>query len=185
MMKTDEELLTDMIAGNQDAFAHLVKRYQKKILNLGYQFSRNQFAAEDLAQEIFLKMWKAAPDFRSQSKFSTWLYRIAVNTCLNYKKTKKELTATDLDSTNLRNYENSAADTTNPAMISENLQRSQMVSLAVADLPANQRMTIILSRFEEYSYHEIASIMNISRSAVESLLFRAKQNLLKKLSKIK
>lgn len=169
--KSDQELLNLAAAGDQDAFAMLVRRHQSRVLNLAYRFSRDRQDAEDLAQEVFFKVWRQARSFRGQAAFSTWLYRLAVNTCLNYRQRKKTrpeplpLTA-DLES---------RAETAAAGL--EARQRQDLLNRAMAALPVRQRMALILAGFDGKSYEEIAAVMEISVAAVESLLFRARRNL--------
>ena len=89
--KSDLELLALTAAGDQAAFEQLVLRHQNKIFNLAYRFSRDRQDAEELAQEVFLKVWKYARTFKGQSAVSTWLYRLTVNACLNYRQKKKNI----------------------------------------------------------------------------------------------
>ena len=170
-IESDPELLSLAAAGDQDAFARLVRRHQSRVLNLAYRYSRDRQDAEDLAQEVFFKVWRQARTFRGQSAFSTWLYRLAVNTCLNHRQRKKSrpdllpLTA-DLDA----GVEADAAKL-------EARQRENLLNQAMAALPARQKMALILASFADRSYEEIAVVMEVSVPAVESLLFRARQNL--------
>lgn len=184
-MKTDEQLIRDIASGDENAFTQIVTRYQKKVLNLCYRFSRDPYAAEDATQEVFLKVWKSAGRFLNQSMFSTWLYRIAVNTCLNQKITPRQKPSANEWSGEPQNVELTVETMLTPSQILEKEERELRVQDAISRLPGNQRTAIILSRFEGHSYDEISAIMNVSRSAVESLLFRAKQNLLKYLQPLK
>ncbi len=169
--KPDRELLSLIAAGDQDAFARLVRHHQGRVLDLAYRFSRNRQDAEELAQEIFLRVWRYAGSFRGEAAFGTWLYRLAVNVCLNHrlrKKTRPEplpLTA-DLES---------GAEAAEAG--SEARQRENLLTLAMASLPARQKMALVLASFGEKSYEEIAAVMGVSLPAVESLLFRARKNL--------
>ena len=85
-IESDQELLALAAAGGEAAFAELVRRHQDKVLGLAYRYSRDRQDAEELAQEVFLKVWRHAGSFRGESLFSTWLYRLAVNTCLNFRQ---------------------------------------------------------------------------------------------------
>lgn len=89
---TDEFLIERIAAGNESAFEELVQRHQVKVLNLIYYFLNDRWEAEDTAQEVFLKVWKNASKFKGISKFSTWLYRIVINSCLNYKRSGQNRT---------------------------------------------------------------------------------------------
>lgn len=169
--KSDRELLDLTAAGDQAAFAMLVRRHQSRVLNLAYRFSRDRQDAEDLAQEVFFKVWRHARSFRGQSAFSTWLYRLTVNTCLNFRQRKK----TRPESLQLTADLESMAETAAAGL--EARQWQDLLSQAMAALPARQKMALILAGFEGKSYEEIAAVMEISVPAVESLLFRARRNL--------
>lgn len=169
--KSDRELLDLTAEGDQAAFAILVRRHQSRVLNLAYRFSRDRQDAEELAQEVFFKVWRHARSFKGQAAFSTWLYRLAVNTCLNYRQRKETrpepLTLTkDIEST---------AETAADGL--EARQRQDLLGRAMAALPARQKMALILAGFEGKSYEEIAAVMEVSVPAVESMLFRARRNL--------
>ncbi len=186
---TDEFLVGHISAGNESAFETLVQRHQVKVLNLIYYFLYDRWEAEDVAQEVFLKVWKNASKFKGKSKFSTWLYRIVINLCLNYKRSgKKESNPHDSISNpldGLNNPELAGNTQCNPHQILEKKERETIVNQSIRLLPQNQRMALILSRFEGYSYAEIAELMNVSVSSIESLLFRAKQNMAKILLPLK
>jgi RNA polymerase sigma-70 factor (ECF subfamily) len=177
---TDEFLIEHISAGNESAFEELVQRHQVKVLNLIYYFLNDRWEAEDVAQEVFLKVWENAPKFKGKSKFSTWLYRIVINSCLNYQRSRKKD-----HSDCLNNPEFSGNPQSNPHQIMEKKEREIIVNQAIRLLPPKQRMALILSRFEGYSYAEIAKLMNVSISSTESLLFRAKQNIAKILFPLK
>jgi RNA polymerase sigma-70 factor (ECF subfamily) len=177
--KSDSKLLTLIAAGDQPAFEQLVLRHQGKVLNLIYRFTWNRQDAEDLAQEVFLKVWKYARTFRGRSAFSTWLYRLAVNTCLNYRQKKK------IETEPLPLLGEFAAEANAAGAEILTRERESLLNKALNGLPVRQKMAIILAGFEGKSYEEIAAIMEISVSAVETLLFRARQNLGKILRPLK
>ncbi len=179
-METDEILISKTVERSEVAFEELVKRYDYKIINLIYKYVNNTADAEELAQEVFLKVWKYAKDYKGKSKFSTWLYRIAVNVCLNFKK-KKILVTIEF---NEKIYDNETGQSESYArnnQIEQN-KSDELIRTAIDSLPPKQKIALVLSRFENKSYNEIAEIMDISISSVESLLFRGKQNLKQKLS---
>jgi RNA polymerase sigma-70 factor (ECF subfamily) len=169
--QSDSELLTLAAAGDQGAFARLVRRHQSRIFSLAFRFSRDRQDAEDLAQEIFLKVWKYARTFKGQSAFGTWLYRLAVNTCLNFRQKKK------IQPEPLPLLGDFAAATVTAGEEIMNRERQDHLSKALDALPARQRMVLILANFEGKSYEEIAAVMEVSISAVETLLFRARHKL--------
>jgi len=152
-----------------------------------YRYTGNRNEVEDLAQEIFFKVYRAATRYTPQAKFSTWLYRVVVNHCLNYRRSqKKSALTTSLDHP-LPGEDTPPLQVAQPQgqqpeslMQQQELQRA--IERAIGELPDRQRMAIILSRFEGFSYKEIAQILECSLSAVESLLFRAMTSLKEKLT---
>ena len=169
--ESDLDLLRLVAAADQTAFAQLVQRHQSRVLNLAYRFSRDRQDAEDLAQEVFFKVWRHARTFRGESAFSTWLYRLAVNTCLNHRQRRK----TRLDPLPLTG--DLEAGTAQAPDELEAAEREIQLQQALASLPLRQKMALVLASFEGKSYEEIAVIMDVSIPAVESLLFRARQGL--------
>ena len=188
-IETDEFLIVCTAAGDERAFEKIVQRHQEKTINLIYSFLNQQWEAEEAAQEVFFKVWKNASRFKGKAKFSTWLHRITINTCLNYKRTKKKQSDHQDLNSNFMDYANNPELTGdndgNPQQIIEKGERENIVNQSIGLLPKKQRMALILSRFEGYSYAEIAELMNLSLSSVESLLFRAKQNIAKILLPLK
>jgi RNA polymerase sigma-70 factor (ECF subfamily) len=176
----DSELLARIADGDHDAFNCLVRRHQGRVLSLAYRFSRDPQDAEELAQEIFFKVWRHARTFRGRAAFSTWLYRLAVNACLNHRQRKKRTPDPLMLPDDLADPEQPTADRGRSVG-----ERERLLEQAMAELPARQKTALILAVFEGNSYEEIASIMDISLSAVETLLFRARQNLGKKMRPLK
>ena len=180
----DEKLMVETAQGDEYAFELLVKRHQGRVLNLIFRFIGNRTQAGDLAQEVFIRVWQAAPRYKPQAKFTTWIYRVTTNLCLNELKSlgRKKLffTGSPAEVGRISNEE-----TTDVSPSAEDLllaeERSRQISLALQNLPENQRMALILKRYDNLSYQEIANIMDCSVSSVESLLVRAKKNLQEKL----
>jgi RNA polymerase sigma-70 factor, ECF subfamily len=174
----DVTLMLRFQKGDAAAFDELVARHQKAVLNIAWRYGGDRSLAEDLAQEIFVKVWKARASYQPAARFSTWLYRIAVNRCLNEIRSRPRQAALPVEET----IEEPAG-----ARPDDDLDRAeirQAVRRAVDELPANQRMAVILSRFHELPYEEIAEAMSVSLEAVKSLLFRARENLKGALEKL-
>jgi len=174
----DGELAAATAAGDADAFEQLVRKYERPVLSTIYRYVGDRAAAEDVAQEAFLKVWRRAKSFKGRSSFSTWLYRVVVNQCLNFRRKRARAKNVPLD-------EAIAADGPGLDERLDEARRAAAVRAAVDELPPRQRMALILSKFEGRSYREIAEIMRTSTSSLESLLFRAKRNLKKKLLPLK
>jgi RNA polymerase sigma-70 factor (ECF subfamily) len=171
--------------GDGHAFEILVERHQASLLNLIYRFVGDRTKSQDLSQEVFLRVWQAARDYKPKAKFTTWLYRIAANLCLNELKAsrrKKWLQFFRVDTDEQKAGENDLSDSSpSPEDLLLSRERSREIANALQSLPENQRMALILKRYDDLSYEEIAQILNCSVSAVESLLVRAKRNLQEKL----
>jgi len=172
--------------GDEDAFEILVDRHQASVLNLIYRFIGDRTQAKDLAQEVFIRVWQAAKTYRPEAKFTTWLYRITANLCFNELKSsrrRKWFSFHRSDEEGEYTLEETLADR---APSAEDLllekERSRQISDALQSLPNNQRMALVLKRYDDLSYQEIAQVIGCSIPAVESLLVRAKKTLQEKLS---
>jgi RNA polymerase sigma-70 factor (ECF subfamily) len=180
-----EDLMARIAKGDGDAFEILVDRHQASVLNLIYRFIGNRTQAKDLAQEVFLRVWQATKTYKPEAKFTTWIYRITANLCFNELKSlrrKKWFSFHQSDEHNGNTIEETLSDS---APSAEDLllekERSRQISDALQSLPDNQRMALVLKRYDNLSYAEIAQIIGCSVSAVESLLVRAKRTLQEKL----
>ncbi len=186
MQNEDTILMLRTKDGDQTAFKELVEKHKLSVLNLCLRFTGNKPDAEDLAQDVFMRIYLAAARYEAKAAFTTWLYRIAVNLCLNYQRRKKLLTFFSIDS-NHRSEEDhqrkipDIISSERPDTEFEKKERQQFVQKAIQSLPENQRAVVILYRYQNLSYQEIADTLETSVSAVESRLFRAKINLKKKL----
>ena len=173
----------DLIDGlkNRDfkIFEDLVNTYQSMVTNLCFSITGSREDAEDLAQEVFIKVWEKAERFRGDSSLQTWIYRIAINTGLNYTRKLKLKKLLQPFETVL----NTRSDSDDALKQIEDTEKQNYLHSAIRTLPDNQRIALTLRTFKELSYEEISEIMDVSVSSVESLLFRAKKNLKKKLVK--
>lgn len=173
----DLKLVKMVVGGDGLAFEELVKKYQHPILNTIYRYIGDLAEAEDIAQDVFVRVWQNIKGFKGKSKFSTWLYRIVVNQCLDYKRKKKAVVLA-LDNTL---EQGKIPESLTVELDFERKRKAAIVRKAIEDLPDNQRIALILSKFEAKSYQAIADIMGISLASVASLIFRAKANLKTKL----
>ena len=171
--------------GDDDAFEILVNRHQTSVLNLIYRFIGDRTQARDLAQEVFLRVWQAAKSYKPEARFSTWIYRITVNLCFNELKSARRrrwfpFHRSDGDNENaIEETFSDGSPTAEDLLLAK--ERSRQISDALHSLPDNQRMALVLKRYDDLSYQEIAQIIGCSVSAVESLLVRAKRNLQEKM----
>jgi RNA polymerase sigma-70 factor, ECF subfamily len=180
-----EELMLKIAGGDEYAFQVLVERHQTSVLNLVYRLIGDRSRSQDLAQEVFLRVWQAAGTYEAKAKFTTWLYRIAANLCLNELKASRRrrwLRYFHADTDEQTVMEEGFSDgSPSPEDILLAGERSRRITDALQSLPENQRMAVILKRYDDLSYEEISRILGCSVSAVESLLVRAKRNLQAKL----
>jgi RNA polymerase sigma-70 factor (ECF subfamily) len=182
----DKEIITRLRMNDEKAFSTLVDLFSKKVYNTCIGMLQNIEDAEDVTQEIFITIHTNILQFKEESSLSTWIYRISVNKCLEFirKKNRKKRSGifkSIFSSDGEKAIENHS-DFIHPGIELENKERAQILFKAIDLLSEQQRTAYILHKVEQVSYNEIAAIMELSLSAVESLLFRAKQNLRKHLA---
>lgn len=186
----DNELMKRIGSGERAAFKPLVEKYQRMVMAAIYRYTGSSHDVEDLAQEIFFKVFKAAKRYTPQAKFSTWLYRIVANHCFNYRRSqKRDAIVTSLDHSFSGKEDEPSLQLPGPKEKQPENQVQQQeletaLRRAISELPDRQRMAIVLYRFEGLSYKEITKVLGCSLSSVESLLFRAMTNLKEKLKKL-
>jgi len=173
LREDDRESVLASQRGEREAFDRLVERYQRDVYRLCYRYVNNHHDANDMAQEVFLKAYRALGRFRGDSAFSTWLYRIAVNTCLNFRSSRKP---------EGEEVSDSLPDRAPGALAAvERDERSAMLREAVQRLPEKQRATLILKIYHELTHEEVAGILGSSVGTVKANLFHALGNLRKAL----
>jgi RNA polymerase sigma-70 factor, ECF subfamily len=159
--------------GEREAFDRLVERYQRDIYRLCYRYVNNHHDANDMAQEAFLKAYKALRTFRGDSAFSTWLYRIAVNTCLNFRALRRPVQEELSDAL--------AAPSAGASAGLEAAEQGELVRAAVSRLPEKQKATLILKVYHDLTHEEVAAVLGSSVGTVKANLFHALGNLRKML----
>lgn len=175
--REDEDLMLAAGRGDREAFGVLVQRHQRAIIQFVQPFLSiaDRAAAEDLAQDVFLAAWTAAPSFRPRAKVQTWLLRIARNVSLNYRRSRRLRQTTALDAQGTGAPAGPESEQPDARIIDS--ERAGRVREAVSRLPVNQRAAMHLRHFDGLSYVEIADVLDTSVSSVESLLFRARRML--------
>lgn len=178
----EKQIIEHLKNGDEFIYKYVYDLYTRMVYNVCVRMLGNKEEAEDLTQDVFVKVFNSINNFREDSKLSTWIYRIAVNISINKLRRKKVINFLSLDFWEDEKGEKEMADNSpSPENILEKSELQQIVQEAINSLPAKQKSAIILSRYEELSYKEISRIMELGLSAVESLIFRAKENLAKKL----
>lgn len=186
----EQEVLNLLLAGDPAAIRSLVDQYQPLVLRTARGFVRNTEDARDIAQEVFIDIITNIHRFKARSGLSTWIYRITVNRSLNHLRSRKRRQgrlaySEDHDDSGKSGTTNlSDPGQKNPAELLEQQERSKILHDAIHSLPEKQQVAFTLAEYDDLSYKEIAEIMQVSISSVESLLFRARKNLQKKLWKI-
>jgi RNA polymerase sigma-70 factor (ECF subfamily) len=178
----DTALMLRAKQGDGGAFTALVEKYKQPVMNLALRTLRDLTEAEDLAQNVFVQVWKAAPRYEPTAKFSTWLFTIARNLCLNEIRRRTRHPAESLDQTrdDADDQPLYQVEDKRVAPATEELLRGELVEkvdAALAALPENQRTALLLCRQEELSYEEIAAVLDCSLSATKSLIHRARETL--------
>ena len=178
----DTALMLRAKQGDGGAFTALVEKYKQPVMNLAFRTLRDLTEAEDLAQNVFVQVWKAAPRYEPTAKFSTWLFTIARNLCLNEIRRRTRHPAESLDQTrdDADDQPLYQVEDKRVAPATEELLRGELVEkvdAALAGLPENQRTALLLCRQEELSYEEIADVLGCSLSATKSLIHRARETL--------
>jgi RNA polymerase sigma-70 factor (ECF subfamily) len=181
----DAELMLRFQNGDEAAFAALVRTYQNRIVSLAYRYLGSAADAEDLAQEVFLRVYRAKESYEPSAKFSTWVYRITANASLNFLRGRKArrkvsgaMPAGEADGA-AADFEDEDAEAPDERMEKDELAR--VLRRIVDDLPERQRMAIVLNKYEGLCYDDVASAMDMSVMAVKSLLTRARVNIKEKL----
>ena len=180
MIRSDVQLMLDVKAGDDSSFDFLLRKYRTPLVNFLYRMVHDTATAEDLAQEVFLRVYRARRQYTPSAKFTTWMFRIATNLALNSVRDNRhrkmetsidvpgdeDVAPIDVPSREMRVDER---------MVEE--ARSELIRQAIAALPEKQRAAVLLHKYEEMDYGEIAKVLDCSESALKSLLFRAYETL--------
>ena len=184
---TDGEIIGHILQGNRNMFRLLVEKYQSMVFRTCMGFLHDKDDSDDLTQDIFIQTYQILASYKGEAAFSTWMYRITVNACLNkIRKSAKNSFLQRFEnvfgSEKNREYSFPTADSENPEGLLIKTERNEWVEKALNSLPEKQRTAIVLSKYDDLSQREIAAIMEITEGAVEALIQRAKANLREKLS---
>ena len=183
MARTDVQLMLDVKAGDEASFELLLRKYRTPLVNFLYRMVRDTAVAEDLAQEVFLRVYRARQEYAPSAKFTTWMFRIATNLALNsvrdnrHRQMEVSMDQTvDTGEDEQRPYEvPDRAPTVEQVLVART--RSEMILRAVHSLPEKQRAAVLLHKYQEMDFDDIARVLECSESALKSLLFRAYETL--------
>jgi RNA polymerase sigma-70 factor (ECF subfamily) len=182
----DAAIMLELRTGNIAGFDFLIQKYRKPIIRFMYRMVHNQSVAEELAQEVFLRVYRSRETYRAEARFSTWLYRIATNLGVNHARdTRHERTASTvyLDRPDPETGTMPDVPDTEPGAEARMLRRERMNAIRqhVLALPERQRIAVLMHKYEGMDYKQIGEVLKLSESATKSLLFRAYQTLREKL----
>jgi len=186
----DTNLILQAQKGNESAFEELVYCYDRSVLSIALKYTRDEDDAKDLYQEVFIRVYRGLKNFRFESEFSTWIYRITTNVCLSYKSKSKENLRVSIDNDydeeekEFSSTQELIYDGSSPEEITSGADTKEIVDEAVESLSPKQKMTFILKHYEGYKIREIAEMLNCKEGTVKKYLFDAIKNLRKKLSPV-
>ena len=179
---TDAEVMLRVKAGDESAFDFLVQKYRRPLVSFMYRMARNTAAAEDLAQEVFLRVYRSRQTYEASAKFTTWLYRIATNLAVNHARdTRKERPEVTISLDEPDEETGTTMDVADSSMTAEQalVRRERLAAIRskVEALPERQRLAVIMHKYQQMDYKQIADVLKLSESATKSLLFRAYESL--------
>jgi len=178
----DAEVMVRVKAGDQSAFDYLVQKYRRPLVGFMYRMARNAAAAEDLAQEVFLRVYRARETYEPSAKFATWLYRIATNLAVNHARdTRHERAEVTVSLDEPDEETGTTFELPDGGLTAEQalVRRERLLAIRgkVEALPERQRLAVIMHKYQQMGYKQIAEVLKLSESATKSLLFRAYETL--------
>jgi RNA polymerase sigma-70 factor (ECF subfamily) len=183
---TDAEMMLRVKAGDDSAFNFLVDKFRRPMVSFMYRMTHNSSVAEELAQEVFLRVYRSRASYAANAKFSTWLYRIATNLAVNHARdTRHERPEVTVNIDESDEETGLAVDVPDTSLNAEQniLRRERLTAIKqhVQSLPERQRMAVLMHKYQNMDYKQIAEVLHLSESATKSLLFRAYETLREKL----
>jgi len=179
---TDAEVMLRVKAGDEPAFDYLVQKYRRPMVSFMYRMAHNAAAAEDLAQEVFLRVYRSRASYEASAKFTTWLYRIATNLAVNHARDTRHERPENMAS--LDEPDEQTGTTMDVADTSPNVEerlvrqeRLKAIRQSVENLPERQRLAVLMHKYQQMDYKQIGEVLKLSESATKSLLFRAYETL--------
>jgi RNA polymerase sigma-70 factor, ECF subfamily len=180
--RTDAEIMLQVKAGDDAAFEYLVQKYRRPMVSFMFRTAHSNAVAEDLAQEVFLRVYRSRENYEASAKFSTWLYRIATNLAVNHARdTRHERpeNTVSLDEPDSESGRTLDLPDHSPSAEEKIVQRERLTAIRqrVQALPERQRMAVVMHKYQQMEYRQIADVLKLSESATKSLLFRAYETL--------
>jgi RNA polymerase sigma-70 factor (ECF subfamily) len=180
--RSDAEIMLQVKAGDDSAFEYLVQKYRRPMVSFMFRMAHNNAAAEDLAQEVFLRVYRSRASYEASAKFTTWLYRIATNLAVNhardtrYERPENTVSLDEPDADSGRTLD--LPDRT-PSAEETIVRRERLAAIRqrVQSLPERQRVAVVMHKYQQMEYRQIAEVLQLSESATKSLLFRAYETL--------
>lgn len=179
----DAELMLRVKAGEEEAFDQLLEKFQRPVINYIYRFVHNRDLAEEIAQEVFLRVYMARRRYQPTAKFSTWLFKIATNLCFKEAARRRMATVEVSMEQEGRDFKQLEDGRPGPLEILDGQEREKLVARAIQSLSANERAAVILRKYQGLSYKEIAESLGCTEAAVKTYLHRAKLRLRDKLAR--
>lgn len=179
---SDADIMLQVKAGDDSAFAYLVQKYRRPMVNFMFRMAHNNAAAEDLAQEVFLRVYRSRESYEASAKFTTWLYRIATNLAVNHARdTRHERpeNTVSLDEPDQESGHTLDLPDRTPSAEDAIVRRERVAAIRqrVQALPERQRIAVVMHKYQQMEYRQIADVLKLSESATKSLLFRAYETL--------
>ncbi len=180
--QSDADIMLRVKAGDQSGFEYLVQKYRRPMVSFMYRMARNSAAAEDLAQEVFLRVYRSRETYEASAKFTTWLYRIATNLAVNHARdTRHERPEVQVSLDEPNDDTGTTLELPDASLNAEQqmVRRERMLAIRrkVEALPEQQRLAVIMHKYQQMDYKQIADVLKKSESATKSLLFRAYETL--------
>lgn len=185
----EEQLVKELQKDNPDVFPVLVELYKNRVFSMAFKFTNDYNESEDLAQDIFLKIYKEIKNFRFECKLSTWIYKISINTCIDWKKKNRKIKIINFTSMEKRDNHNPLNNVSDEGLLPEDAlvgtEQKSEIHQVIYNLPDIYKSVIILYHFNNLTYREISMVLKIPEKTVETRLYRARRKLKEELKKMR